>query len=85
MYDRVAISLGEPTLPHLALVHLDDGLHFLLPLDHRLHLVLDLLDVLGPALEVHHQLLAIHNLSLLFGVLDLQPQLLAVVLDPVDL
>ena len=65
-------------------MHFDDGLHLLLPLNHSLHLSLDLLDILGPTLEVHHQLLTVHNLSLLLGILNLQPQLLTSLLNAIN-
>ena len=79
------ISFREATFAHLALMHLDDCLHFLLPFDHGLHFSPDFFNVIFPPFVIHHQLLAIHNLCLLLSVLNFQPQFLTVILDPIYL
>ena len=68
----VCRSFNNAFLADFALIHLDDGLHLLLPLQRTLYVFLNSGDVLRSFLEVHHQFLTVYYLSLLLGILDLQ-------------
>lgn len=51
---RVEKSPGNGLFFNFSLIHLDDCLHLLLPLQHVIDILLQLLYILGPALEVNH-------------------------------
>lgn len=71
-------SPGNRLLLHFPLIHFDNHLHLLLLLKHVIDILLQFLNILRPALEVHHQLLTVHYFRLLLCILDLKSQLFAV-------